>query len=270
MHHNDGQFLGGGGLHLYYQRWRPDAEAARAMIVMLHGDFAHSGWYMNLPTHEVPRGIAVYAFDRRGWGRSPGQRGAIHAWSDYLEDLDAFLHVVREAEPGCPLFLMGHTGSALIVLEYARQHPKEVQGVFCVSPILELAVLPASLRILSQVLSRLAPWLTIDVKRRVDASADSISHDPQFNQMTREDPLRNTKVTPRWLTEVSAAVQRVNAQAEHFACPLLLLIGEADRTRLPLRRVSAIFKRWRLRIKRCTRIRGRTPTSSVIPYTKRC
>src|SRR5258708_7670530 len=88
MEHAEGQFSGAGGLPLYYQRWRSEA-AARAVIVMLHGDFAHSGWYLNVPTHEVPRGYAVYAFDRRGWGRSPGQRGYIHAWSEHLEGLAA-------------------------------------------------------------------------------------------------------------------------------------------------------------------------------------
>jgi len=232
MEHDEDQFEGVGGLRLYYQRWRPH-ESARAVIVMLHGDFAQSGWYMNLPTHEVPRGYAVYAFDRRGWGRSPGQRGYIHAWSDYLDDLGVFLQVVRVAEPGRPLFLMGHTGSAVIVLEYALQHPDGLKGVFCVSPVLELAVLPAGLWMLAQFLSRLAPRLTLDVKRRADKSWDFISHDPHFNQLTREDPLRNTKITPRWLTEASAAIQRVNAQAAHFPVPLLLLVGGADRTAPP-------------------------------------
>jgi len=232
MEHDEDQFEGVGGLRLYYQRWRPH-ESARAVIVMLHGDFAQSGWYMNLPTHEVPRGYAVYAFDRRGWGRSPGQRGYIHAWSDYLDDLGVFLQVVRVAEPDHPLFLMGHTGSAVIVLEYALQHPDGLKGVFCVSPVLELAVLPAGLWMLAQFLSRLAPRLTLDVKRRADKSWDFISHDPHFNQLTREDPLRNTKITPRWLTEASAAIQRVNAQAAHFPVPLLLLVGGADRTAPP-------------------------------------
>jgi alpha-beta hydrolase superfamily lysophospholipase len=232
MEHDEDQFEGVGGLRLYYQRWRPH-ESARAVIVMLHGDFAQSGWYMNLPTHEVPRGYAVYAFDRRGWGRSPGQRGYIHAWSDYLDDLGVFLQVVRVAEPDRPLFLMGHTGSAVIVLEYALQHPDGLKGVFCVSPVLELAVLPAGLWMLAQFLSRLAPRLTLDVKRRADKSWDFISHDPHFNQLTREDPLRNTKITPRWLTEASAAIQRVNAQAAHFPVPLLILVGGADRTAPP-------------------------------------
>ena len=66
MKHEEDHFLGFGSLRLYYQCWLPDSMPARAVVVMLHGDFAHSGWYMNLPLHEVPLGYAVYAYDRRG------------------------------------------------------------------------------------------------------------------------------------------------------------------------------------------------------------
>ncbi len=230
MEHDEGQFPGVGGLPLYYQRWRPDAEAARAVIVMLHGDFAQSGWYLNLPTHEVPRGYAVYAFDRRGWGRSPGQRGYIHAWSDYLDDLGAFLQVVQAEEPGRPIFLMGHTGSSPIVLEYALHHPQGLHGVFCVSPVLNTSALaPAFLRRLMHFLSRVWPHLTIDVKRQVDAGMVFVSHDPAFVKLIREDPLRNTKITPRLLAEEENAMQRVNAQAVNFPVPLLIVVGGADR-----------------------------------------
>ncbi len=234
MEHDEGQFQGVGGLSLYYQRWRPETTQARAVIVLLHGDFAHSGWYLNLPTYEVPRGYAVYAFDRRGWGRSPGQRGYIHSWSEHLDDLDAFLQRVRAQEPGRPIFLMGHTGSSSIVLEYALHHPQDMHGVLCVSPVLDTSALaPAILRRLMHVLSRLWPHLTLDVKRQFDAGAVSVSHDPAYVKLIREDPLRTTKVTPRWLAEGENAMQRVNAQAAHFPVPLLLLVGGADRNSSP-------------------------------------
>jgi acylglycerol lipase len=233
MEHDEDQFPGARGLQLYYQRWRSEA-STRAVIVLVHGDFAHSGWYLNLPEHEVPRGYVVYAFDRRGWGRSPGQRGYIHAWSDYLDDLAAFLEYVRSEEPGRPIFLMGHTGSSPIVLEYVLRHPQDIHGVFCVSPVLDLsAVAPAFLRRLMHVLSRLCPHLTFDVKRQFEASAVSISHDAAFVTFIRKDPLRNTRVTPRWLAEEENAIQRVNAQAAHFPVPLLILIGGADRNSSP-------------------------------------
>ncbi|HEU0026295.1 MAG TPA: hypothetical protein VFQ25_04200 [Ktedonobacterales bacterium] len=66
MRHEESYFSAPDGLRLYYQRWLPDAGMSRAVIVMIHGDFAQSGWYMNLPIHETLRGYAIYAPDRRG------------------------------------------------------------------------------------------------------------------------------------------------------------------------------------------------------------
>jgi alpha-beta hydrolase superfamily lysophospholipase len=234
MKHEEDHYLGSGGLQLYYQRWLPDRSPARAVVVMLHGDFAHSGWYMNLPLHEVPLGYAVYAYDRRGWGRSPAQRGYINRWSDQLEDLDAFLQLVRAREPDRPIFLMGHTGSAAIVLAYAGQNPRGLNGVFCVSPVLSTGeAVPVPLRLLLHFLSRVLPRLTIDVRRRFDSQTSYISRDPAFVKFIREDELCNTKITPRWLTESERAMQRVVEQVTDMKVPLLILIGGADRNSSP-------------------------------------
>jgi alpha-beta hydrolase superfamily lysophospholipase len=233
MEHYESQFQNADGLQLYYQRWRPQTQPARAVIVMVHGDFAQSGWYENLPNHEVPRGYAVYAFDRRGWGRSPGQRGYINTWSEYLDDLEAFLKLLRAEEPGSPVFLMGHTGSGTIVLEYALHHPEGIKGVFCVTPVLNISVFPAAVLTLAKLLSRIAPRLTVDMSGRVDAGLDFVSHDPDFIKFIRQDPLRNGKLTPRWIAEVAAAVRRVDNQAANFPVPLLFLIAGADRAAPP-------------------------------------
>jgi acylglycerol lipase len=241
--HDEGHFQVDGGLRLYYQRWRPATTETRAVIILLHGDFAHSGWYMNLPTHEAPRGYAVYACDRRGWGRSPGQRGYIHSWGENLGDLDVFMRLVHAEEPGRPIFLMGHTGSGPIVLDYAAQHPSDIRGVFCISPVLNTsAAIPAPLHALLVALSRIAPRLTIDVRRRFDASAEWVSHDPAFVTFIREDPLGNTKVTPRWLVESERGMRRVREGAPRFTVSLLVLVGEADRTSSPAS-TKAYFER---------------------------
>jgi acylglycerol lipase len=155
----------------------------------------------------------------------------INVGGDALPDNgDTFTRAVRTEETGRPLFLTGHTGSGPIVLEYALHHPQGLHGVFCISPTLKG---PAPLPLLIHFLSRIAPHLTLDVKRQFDAGAVSVSHDPTFVKLIREDPLRNTKVTPRWLAEEENAMQRVNAQAAHFPVALLILVGGADRNSPP-------------------------------------
>ncbi|HEV8402496.1 MAG TPA: alpha/beta hydrolase [Candidatus Limnocylindrales bacterium] len=240
--HHESAFHSRDGLALYYQRWVPLGVPARAVIVLLHGAFAHSGWYVNLPRHEVPRGIAVYAYDQRGWGRSDGQRGHLERWTDCLDDLGAFLEVVRAAEPDRPIVLMGHTGSAAIVLDYALRHPATIRGVFCVSPALDLATIPAVLRFVAYLLSRIRPRLTIDARRRVEAGLASVSHDPAFVRFALDDPLRNTILTMRSIAELDAAVRRVHAQAGALNVPILILCGGADHV-VPPASMRAYFER---------------------------
>ena len=230
MKHDEGQFSASDGLKLYYQCWRPEETAVRSAIVMLHGDFGHSGYCMNLPLHEAPRGYAVYAYDRRGWGRSPGPRGYVNKWRENLEDLDEFLKLVRADEASRPIFLMGHSGSAVIVLEYAAQHPQALSGVFCISPALNMAAAaPPPLHLLLHLLSGVWPRLSIDIRRQFDAQATYVSHDPGFVELIRHDPFGNTKVTPRWMVESDAAMQRVVQQAPDLRVPVMILIGGADK-----------------------------------------
>jgi len=118
-------------------------------------------------------------------------------------------------------------------MEYALHHTEGVRGVFCVSPVLSLSVFPAAVLMLAKLLSRIVPRLTVDMGRRVDAGFDFVSHDPAFVKFIRQDPLRNAKLTPRWIAEVAAAVGRVDNQAANFPAPLLFLIAGADRAAPP-------------------------------------
>ena len=86
MKHLEGQFKGVGGPNLYYQYWLPIDEP-KAVLLLVHGLADHSGRYSNLVNYFVPRGYAIYGFDQRGHGRSPGLRGYIEDFSCFVNDL---------------------------------------------------------------------------------------------------------------------------------------------------------------------------------------
>ena len=76
MEQHEGWYQGAGGAQLYCRTWRPP-DAARAVVIALHGLGDHSGLYPMLGESLLPRGITVHAPDLRGNGRSPGQRGYV-------------------------------------------------------------------------------------------------------------------------------------------------------------------------------------------------
>jgi alpha-beta hydrolase superfamily lysophospholipase len=113
----EGRFKAYGGLDLYYQHWQPKNEV-QAIVAIVHGLGGHSDNYDNLVRYLIPKNYAVYGFDLRGHGRSPGETGYINTWTEYREDLGIFLELIRGQQPTCPLFLFGHSVGAAIAIEY--------------------------------------------------------------------------------------------------------------------------------------------------------
>jgi alpha-beta hydrolase superfamily lysophospholipase len=223
--HRVGTFPGWGGLPLYYQSWLPTARPPRALLVNLHGLGDHSGLYPNLVGHLAGCGYAVYAFDMRGNGRSPGQRAYVGSWREYREDLRAFLTLVRQWERPLPLFLLGNSLGGLVVLEYALYHPEDLAGVIAAAPPLGKLSVPPLLMALGRVMSRIIPRFSL----QVGMDLAGLARDQTVIQTVLADQFFHRRGTARLSTEVIAAIARVQDGAAQFTLPLLLLHGSDDR-----------------------------------------
>ena len=91
---------------LLYRVWAP--ERPRGALAIVHGYGEHSGRWL------AARGWGVAACDLPGHGKSPGRRGHIRSFSDYLAAVKALLDEVRRAVPA-PVFLLGHSLGGLIL-----------------------------------------------------------------------------------------------------------------------------------------------------------
>jgi len=228
MGHFEGTFTAHDGLELYYQRWRPEGET-KAVLAIVHGFGEHSGRYGNVVNWFVPKGYAIYAFDLRGSGRSPGQRGHINSFAEFREDVKTFLQLVRAQEPDRPLFLLGHSMGGLIVLNYVLHHPEGLTGVIASGPALGSLPVSPLLLALAKLLSRIWPRFTLDTN--LDATA--ISRDPAVVEAYVNDPLVHSLGTPRLGTELLKAMEWTQAHAAEMKVACLIVHGGADRLAPP-------------------------------------
>jgi alpha-beta hydrolase superfamily lysophospholipase len=212
-------------VQLFYRAWLPEEGRRSAVLVNLHGLGDHSGLYPTLATHFPDRGIAVYAYDMRGNGRSPGQRAYVRSWDEYRGDLHAFVELVRERERGSPLFLLGNSLGGLVVLDYALHRPGGLAGVAVAAPPLGKLGVPPILMALGRVMSRIIPRFSL----QVGMDLTGLARDPAVVQAVISDPLFHRRGTARLSTEVTAAIARVQALAGSLSVPLLILHGSADR-----------------------------------------
>ena len=223
--HREGTFGGRDGLRLYYQTWLPLTLQTRAILVNLHGLGDHGGLYPSVAAHFPARGIAVYAYDMRGNGRSPGQRAYVARWEEYSADLDAFLTMVRRAEGKLPIFLLGNSLGGLVVLDYALEHPDELNGVIAAAPPLGKLGVPRYLMALGRIMSSIWPRFSLEVG--MDLSG--LARDPKVVETVLADPFFHRRGTARLSTEVTRAIERVQSRAGDLKVPLLILHGSADR-----------------------------------------
>jgi alpha-beta hydrolase superfamily lysophospholipase len=230
MEHAEDTLEGVGGIDLYLQSWRPEGDPVAALC-LVHGLGEHSGRYQNVVDYLVPRGYAVYGFDLRGHGRSPGRRGYIKSWEELRGDVGSFLRHVDRLEGATgnrPLFLMGHSFGGLIVLEFVlhngRQAPA-LNGVVVSAPGLSTEGFSPVLLLIARFLSRIQPALTI--KTGLDSTA--LSRDPAVALAYQQDPLVHGVGTPRLTTESMAAIQRTFASVGSWQVPVLMFHGTADR-----------------------------------------
>ncbi len=227
MKHDQGNFSGAGEIDLYYQSWHPDC-SIRGIVAIVHGLGGHSDIFGNLVTFLSDHRLAVYSFDLRGHGRSPGQRGYINNWSEFREDLRAFLQLITTKEDRLPLFLLGQSLGGTIALDYALHYPSQLQGLILLSPALKVSVSPIK-SLLGRIFSRFVPRFTLDTGFDLAAG----SRDPQVVAAYAQDSLRHTKGTARLATQFWQTVTWIEVNAATLEVPLLILHGGADRVTMP-------------------------------------
>lgn len=115
--------------------------------------------FATIGTQLKDAGLAAYALDQRGSGRSGGRRGHLSRFSQLLGDLQALRRAVRRRHD-VPQVLVGHGFGALVVLRYLETQPGEppAAGVIA-SPWLASRVRPAAWKRLAARLADLWPTL---------------------------------------------------------------------------------------------------------------
>ena len=89
------------GVELFYRAWRPATPANRA-VILFHRGHEHSGRFQDVVEALGLEDTAVFAWDERGHGRSPGERGHAESFATLIKDADEFVRFIASSE-GIPI-----------------------------------------------------------------------------------------------------------------------------------------------------------------------
>jgi alpha-beta hydrolase superfamily lysophospholipase len=194
------------------------------VIVLVHGAGEHSGRYGHVVSRLVAEGFAVHASDHRGHGRSDGPRAFIADMEDVVADVDTLVDRAVAAQPGLPVFMLGHSMGGLIGLRYALAHQERLSGLILSAALAAIESVPKPLELVGRTLSVVAPRVPL-----ITIDATLVSRDPAVVEAYRTDPLvHHGKLPARTAAQLADAVESFPATVGAITVPTLILYGTAD------------------------------------------
>src|SRR3979490_3274904 len=81
----------------------------------VHALGEHAGRYGRFANGMAMHGMGTFALDLRGHGKSPGQRGHVDSWSQWTDDVAAFISHI-ESMTGAEVVPVGHSFGGVVLL----------------------------------------------------------------------------------------------------------------------------------------------------------
>lgn len=240
-HLTESSFITFDGTELPLRKWFPAESPARAVMIALHGFNDYSNFIAKNAGFFNGQGVAVYAYDQRGFGRAP----FTGRWSGYqamARDLAEIVPLIRAVHPGLPLFLLGDSmGGAVVIVTMTQEAPPPVEGVILVAPaVWARSTMPFYQRWLLAFAAHVMPWGV--------GSGRGLEITPSDNEeMLRElgrDPLVIKESRFDTLYGLADLMDAAYGSAKEYNTKTLLLYGRKDEI-IPEKPVMEAFDNFR-------------------------
>ncbi|MEN7342208.1 MAG: lysophospholipase [Pseudomonadota bacterium] len=215
---------------LYFREWTQISGDARGVVLIAHGLAEHCGRYAHVADALTTAGFAVFAVDHFGHGQSPGERGEINTFDDYLDGMDVLFDHARTQYPDRQVVMLGHSMGGLIAGRSVQRHPQRYQALVLSGPaVLPVDPPPKWQEGLVRLLSKWLPSAGV-----IALDGEAISRDPDVVKRYFDDPLVwNSKIPARLAAEIFDGMQALRDHANEIQIPTLIMHGTADRLTAP-------------------------------------
>jgi len=210
-----------------------------AVIIAVHGFNDYSNAFTAAAEPWRKQGIAVYAYDQRGFGHTR-HRGIWPGEDRLLADLALITQQVRAWHPDVPIYHLGESmGAAVVLSALAEGRVTDSAGAILVAPAFwGREFLPWEYNLVGWLGAHTIPWHTLTGRGFNRIASDNIEmlrangRDPLFIKETRIDAVYGLV---NLMDRATAAARRFNGRA-------LILIGARDEL-VPADSTQAMLRR---------------------------
>jgi len=220
-------FVSFDGARLGMMRWEADGEPW-AVVIGLHGMDDYSNAFHLAAGYWAKEGISTYAYDERGFGRSP-RRGIWPGVQLMDEDLRTFAALIRQRFPHAIVAVAGISmGGAVAIDTFASDRPPSADRLILLSPaVWGWSTQPLTSRVALWSVAHAAPGFILKppafVTRYIRASDNieelvHMGRDPMLIWGTRTDAVYG----------LMGLMQRAWSETGELRVPTLYLYGAKD------------------------------------------
>jgi alpha-beta hydrolase superfamily lysophospholipase/SAM-dependent methyltransferase len=234
------------GTELFYRAWLPKEKCDRALL-LFHRGHEHSGRWQETVDSLGLDDFAVFAWDARGHGRSPGKRGAARELTDIIRDVDAF---VREISRRYDLrlenmIILAHSLAAVTVGAWVHDYAPPIRGLILATAAFKVKLyIPLAISVLRLQQKFLGGGVVKSYVR-----PGMLTHDPVEAARYQADPFIFREIAINLLLDLHDTGRRLVADAGAVHVPTLMLaagrdyVVELEAQREFFHRLSAPIKR---------------------------
>jgi len=214
------------GVELFYRVWPARSGTARGAIVLLHRGHEHGGRVAHIAEELGLDDFAFYAWDARGHGRSPGERGHSPSFAHSVRDLDCFVRHIQETDGFAidDIAVVAQSVGAVLAATWVHDYAPDIRALVLASPAFDVKLYIPFAK------EGIALWQKLKGTFFVNSyvKARFLTHDPARIASFEADPLITRPIASNILLELYEAADRVVADARAITVPTQLLVSGSD------------------------------------------
>lgn len=208
------------GTELFYRTWLPDKPFTKALI-LFHRGHEHSARWDEVIQMLALEDVGIFAWDARGHGRSPGERGSAENLSVVIKDVDAFVKHIGASHDivMSDMMVLGHSVGAVSMLAWVHDYAPPIRAMIVATPALRVKLyVPFAIPMMRLKQKLMGPGY---VKSYVKAKM--LTHDPAQAAAYQADKMIFRQIAVNILLDLHDTSTRLMADAGAYTTPTLLI-----------------------------------------------
>jgi alpha-beta hydrolase superfamily lysophospholipase len=214
------------GTELFYRYWPATRVPRKGALILFHRGHEHSGRMAHLPDELELDDFDFFAWDARGHGRSPGERGFSPSIACSVRDVQSFVdHVVERYGVAIEdVGVIAQSVGAVLVATWVHDYAPNIRCLVLASPAFKVKLYVPFARSGLALLHKLHGDFLVNsyVKARF------LTHDPVRIASYDADPLITRPIAVNILLGLYQTAERIVADAAAIVVPTQMLVSGAD------------------------------------------